>query len=628
MISPAVSDKPGNSSVSVSPIAPILEQLEPRMLLSATPSPFEQEMLWLINDMRTDPADHLDHFITGYGTPASSSDSKIQNALDYFDVVGSALQSDWSTLTAVAPVAWSSLIDDAAEFHSQTMIDEDDQKHAFPPIPGLGGRVDATGYVWTNLAENIYAYTKSALHGHAGFVVDWGNGANGMQNPPGHRNNIMKPYWVHVGIASIAEDDDNTDVGPYVVTQDFAKPWPDADPYLVGTIWADANADGKFDGGEGFGGVTVTAVGAATHSTTSWGSGGYQMQLPAGVYDVSISSGAFEGTYSQQVTIADENVKLDTDPQGAEVVARHVFYNNSALDGNDPAASAADDAAIAPDKEPLLPGGTAGPEHRTSYSRGINGLMVDIDELPGDVTAADFDFKVNSSQNPDTWTTAPEPTSVKVREDAGLSGSDRITVIWPDGAIQNQWIRVTVKANANTDIEDDDVFYFGNSVGDSDGDGAIGDGDYGMLVGEFGRSGTGLAADFDGDGRVGLSDFVTIRSRFGDAVATPNIPSPAPEVVSDAVDTPGLVTSAGQENAPPETVNAEISPVVSSAPVVAVGEIALFVSQANRSPEPEYERELFDALRGDDPDAGPDALPDTGGLLADLLAEAELPLPL
>ena len=38
-----------------------------------------------------------------------------------------------------------------------------------------------------------------------------------------------------------------------------------------------------------------------------------------------------------------------------EVVARHVFYNNSAFDSRSAAASAADDNAIATDKAALLP---------------------------------------------------------------------------------------------------------------------------------------------------------------------------------------------------------------------------------------------------------------------------------
>ncbi|MDP6635789.1 MAG: metallophosphoesterase [Phycisphaerae bacterium] len=511
--------------VSESAGLPILELLEPRLLLSASPSPFEQEMLWLINDMRTDPGDHLDHFMTGYGAPASSSDSDIQNALTYFNVVGATLQSDWSTLTATAPVAWSPLLDDAAEFHSQTMINEDDQKHVFPFGPGLGERVDATGYDWMNLAENIYAYAKSALHGHAGFVVDWGNGIDGMQNPPGHRENIMDTKWVHVGIAAISEDNPSTEVGPHVVTQDFGKPRTAGDPYLVGTIWTDADSDGKFNGGEGIAGVTVTAVGPVTHSTTSWGSGGYQLQLPAGVYDVSISGGAFGGAFSSQVTIGSENVKLDANPQKSQVVARRVFYNNSTWDGS-ASPGDSDDAAIAPDKAPLLPGGTIGPEHRTGYSRGINGLMVDIDELPGTVTALDFDFQINSVADPNNWTVAPAPTSVTVRHDAGVSGADRVTIIWADRAIRNQWVKVTVKANANTNLEDEDVFYLGNTVGDGDGDGDVDAGDYGTLVSEFGLSGVvGVrATDLDGSGRVDLTDFSIMRGAFGDSVPDPIFP--------------------------------------------------------------------------------------------------------
>src|SRR5678809_602144 len=41
-------------------------------------------------------------------------------------------------------------------------------------------------------------------------------------------------------------------------------------------------------------------------------------------------------------------------PAPAIVVARHVFYNHSAFDGSDADANAADDGAIAPDKNALL----------------------------------------------------------------------------------------------------------------------------------------------------------------------------------------------------------------------------------------------------------------------------------
>ena len=48
-----------------------------------------------------------------------------------------------------------------------------------------------------------------------------------------------------------------------------------------------------------------------------------------------------------------------------------------------------------------------------------------------------------------------------------MGGSDRITIIWSDGAIKKQWLRVTVKTTGATGLVFPDVFYFGNAVGDS-----------------------------------------------------------------------------------------------------------------------------------------------------------------
>ena len=92
------------------------------------------------------------------------------------------------------------------------------------------------------------------------------------------------------------------------------------------------------------------------------------------------------------------------------VVGRHVFYNNSYFDGNDVAANAQDDGAIAPDKQALLPGGTATFANYTSYSRGLNGVMVDISGLNGRVpTARDLEFRVGNVNDGSTWAVAPAP---------------------------------------------------------------------------------------------------------------------------------------------------------------------------------------------------------------------------
>ncbi len=103
----------------------------------------------------------------------------------------------------------------------------------------------------------------------------------------------------------------------------------------------------------------------------------------------------------------------------ANVVGENIFYNDSSFDGNNPAANAADDAAIATDKAALLPGQTATFANLTNYAYGINGIMVDIAGLPGNVTANDFTFMVGNNNNPSTWTQLTVAPTVTVRWGAG-----------------------------------------------------------------------------------------------------------------------------------------------------------------------------------------------------------------
>jgi ELWxxDGT repeat protein/predicted outer membrane repeat protein len=151
------------------------------------------------------------------------------------------------------------------------------------------------------------------------------------------------------------------------------------------------------------------------------------------------------------------------------VVGRRVFYNNSAFDGANPAANSQDDAAIATDKQALLPSNQASFVNYTSYSRGINGIMVDIAGLanPAGLNATDFQFKVGNDDHPEStgWTTAANP-SVTTQDLGG--GVTRVTLIWPENdAVKNQWLQVTVLATANTGLAAPDVFYFGNAIGET-----------------------------------------------------------------------------------------------------------------------------------------------------------------
>ena len=217
-------------------------------------------------------------------------------------------------------------------------------------------------------------------------------------------------------------------------------------------------------------------------------------------------------------------VAVTVNPAPVEVVARQIFYNNSGWD-----AGGDDDAAIASDKSPLLPGGIASSANYTGYSLGINGIMVDVYGLVDTPTAGDFGIRVND-MNPDTWSDGPAP-DVSVRP---VDGLDRVTLIWADDAIRNQWVEVTVRATANTGLAVDDVFYFANLVGDCDGNGEVGSSDYGTFVGEFGLRGDGLAADFNGDQRVDITDFTIMRGAKDNSVLTPTFPPAAPGAVVES----------------------------------------------------------------------------------------------
>ena len=150
------------------------------------------------------------------------------------------------------------------------------------------------------------------------------------------------------------------------------------------------------------------------------------------------------------------------------VVRRHIFYNESAFDGNGSAVGLQDAAAIATDKDALLPGQTASFANYTSFSQGITGIMVDVAGLDdaAAIGTADFLLRVGNTNDPTTWNAGPIPT-VTIRAGEGINGTDRIALTWNAGQIENQWLQVTVRSTGNIEMPWDDVFYFGNAIGES-----------------------------------------------------------------------------------------------------------------------------------------------------------------
>ena len=242
--------------------------------------------------------------------------------------------------------------------------------------------------------------------------------------------------------------------------------------------------------------------------------------------------------------------------EDASIAGRHVFYNNSSLDGGLVGAGVEDDGAIAADKSALLPGQTGGASNRTIYAKGLNGIMVDIADFAGAgglnvATVGDyFGFKAGSGGDPSSWDAAAAVQVVDVRAGEGEGGSDRVTVIWADNDIRGQWLQVTVKAGAATGLAADDVFYFGNIAGDGNGDGIVDAADYINLKLTFGDSvGVhGSQSDFDCTGTIDLGDLVALAGDIGQNIEMPFL---APELPEGAASVPEMSGAAQDDNATP-----------------------------------------------------------------------------
>lgn len=274
------------------------------------PTNEEQELLEWINHLRADPSGEFDRLITDAATRTAIS-SDITNALRFFSVDLALFRTQMQAFSAVAPLAWSVELENAAAGHSAAMIAADTQSHQLPGEPGLGTRAQNAGYSFSTLGENVYAFASSVPFGHAGFVVDWGFGTGGMQTPPGHRNNLMNGNFTEIGIDVTHESNTATQVGPLVITQDLGSRFSYA-PQVLGVVFTDGDNDAFYDAGEGKGGITVTLTGTGgTFTTTTWASGGYQIAVPQGSYTITFSGGVLTSAVSLATTLGSVNRKVD-----------------------------------------------------------------------------------------------------------------------------------------------------------------------------------------------------------------------------------------------------------------------------------------------------------------------------
>lgn len=249
-------------------------------------------------------------------------DPDITRAVNFFGTDLSKLLTDedhgFQTFEVGQPLAPNSKLGAAAQIHNMDMFENTYQGHFSDSGENARDRIDAQGYNWSTWGENVFSSSENNLYGHAGFQIDWGNGPDGIQNPPGHRISIHKPSFKEIGIAvfngsKAALQDGNQrrqDVGPQLVTQVFGAQQGNRS-FLTGVAYYDLNGNQFYDEGEGIPGVRVESLEGTWFSHTAE-SGGYSIPSNGnGSYTMKFSSGSKSEQLSPVTISGSMNQKVD-----------------------------------------------------------------------------------------------------------------------------------------------------------------------------------------------------------------------------------------------------------------------------------------------------------------------------
>ena len=270
------------------------------------PTDEEQQYLEYLNRARANPP-------AEGAILANTTDANVLSAYTYFGVDLGLMQTQFNAIAPAPPVAMNAALMAAARLHSGDMYTNQYQGHNGTDGSSPGTRITAQGYSWVTYGENVFSYSDSVFYGHAGFEVDWGGSAasGGMQNPPGHREDIHNSAFREVGVGVV--DGSNGSVGPQLVTQDFGATSAGT-PFLTGVVYYDLNGNHFYDLGEGIGGVTVQVPGSTYFAITA-NSGGFAIPVTTnGNYTVILSGAGFTATQRVAAVSGLANVKADFVP--------------------------------------------------------------------------------------------------------------------------------------------------------------------------------------------------------------------------------------------------------------------------------------------------------------------------
>ncbi len=153
------------------------------------------------------------------------------------------------------------------------------------------------------------------------------------------------------------------------------------------------------------------------------------------------------------------------------IASRFIFYNQSTAFSS----SGSAEAAIDTSKQPLVSGPSAF-TNWTNYERGLNGIIIDFQNIGSSITASDFlktvEFATWNGIAVEGFVPLTAIPTLELLHGQGANYSTRLKIVFADGAIKNTWLKVTVKADEVAQLKTADIFYFGHvlaavNVGDT-----------------------------------------------------------------------------------------------------------------------------------------------------------------
>lgn len=258
-----------------------MEELEPRQVLSGyAPTAQEQLFLYLLNEARADPAAY-----------------------------GAKIGINLSNAPPSQPLAFDPRLIQAARDHSADMSAQGYFDHVTPQGINPGQRITATGFNWYTWGESIAAGSSfpGPAEALAALIID-----DGVPDL-GHRYHLLAMQSIfqmqnQVGIG-VLQDTDGALTNYYTIdTANTAG----SKPFLTGIAFNDANANGRYDIGEGLGNITITVAGVG--SVTTWSTGGYSFPVSPGTYTVTASGQGLASPITRVVTVGSKNVGLNFVP--------------------------------------------------------------------------------------------------------------------------------------------------------------------------------------------------------------------------------------------------------------------------------------------------------------------------